>query len=206
MTAMQLREIDRSDCIGSNEISLLKADSSKSVLTNPQLTSQESSDEKTLKEFISSHYKDPISVRFQNVTFKNGVMCGELNFKNKFGIYDGFKRFITHGLPTQSIEIFVEKVPISKVGGYFYTKESFFRISIFAHLSHVQMNAIRIAYQTKPVTKVLSPDLAQHVKTLQFYEQKIARNTNSAEMNAYVDEASNLITFEDEFIASCTSS
>lgn len=42
------------------------------------------------REFVSSHLKDPSSAQFRNQI----GFCGEVNSKNSFGAYTGFKRFI----------------------------------------------------------------------------------------------------------------
>lgn len=52
---------------------------------------------KQLREFAASSLKDPKSSQFRNERFVNGVLCGEINSKNSFGAYVGFKRFFTVG-------------------------------------------------------------------------------------------------------------
>lgn len=57
------------------------------------------------KKALSDRMKDPDSIKFKNVfssyTDKGGyVACGQLNSKNSFGAYMGFKRFIGNGKTT----------------------------------------------------------------------------------------------------------
>ncbi|WP_151764889.1 hypothetical protein [Acinetobacter soli] len=49
------------------------------------------------QESVKALLKDPDSAKFQNM---NG-MCGEVNSKNSFGAYNGFKKFI--GTPDLTI-------------------------------------------------------------------------------------------------------
>ncbi|MBC3937188.1 hypothetical protein H8K47_17660 [Undibacterium sp. CY7W] len=50
-----------------------------------------------LKEFVSSSLKGPKSSQFRNVRLNRGVLCGEMNAKNGFGAYVGFKKFFAVG-------------------------------------------------------------------------------------------------------------
>lgn len=57
-----------------------------------------SSEENTAIERVKSQLSDPESAQFRNVhegvERKNGwIVCGEVNAKNKFGGYTGFKKF-----------------------------------------------------------------------------------------------------------------
>jgi hypothetical protein len=59
------------------------------------------------REAITQRLKDPESARFRNLYFhasQPGLMvtCGEVNARNSFGGYGGFKRFIANGLPETS--------------------------------------------------------------------------------------------------------
>jgi hypothetical protein len=54
------------------------------------------------KDMIAKQLKDPESAQFQNVVFREtevisethfGSICGEVNAKNSFGGYTGYKRF-----------------------------------------------------------------------------------------------------------------
>lgn len=45
------------------------------------------------REFLTPHLKDPDSAQFRN----QKRICGEVNAKNSFGGYAGFKRFIAGG-------------------------------------------------------------------------------------------------------------
>jgi hypothetical protein len=61
-----------------------------------------------LKQFVAAKFKDPDSVKYQNVgAFKNDadvvvkyqhdaeiVVCGEVNAKNSFGAYTGYTKFM----------------------------------------------------------------------------------------------------------------
>ncbi|MBC3934078.1 SCO family protein [Undibacterium sp. CY7W] len=48
---------------------------------------------KEAKDFLISNLKDPESVQFRNEVFNEYGVCGEVNAKNSFGGYVGFKRF-----------------------------------------------------------------------------------------------------------------
>ena len=44
---------------------------------------------------ISASFKDPGSAQFRNDTLRlNGYLCGEVNSKNSYGAYVGFKKFV----------------------------------------------------------------------------------------------------------------
>ena len=50
------------------------------------------------KQGVRAQMKDPASVQFRNVRGYNkggmALLCGEVNAKNSFGAYTGFRRFI----------------------------------------------------------------------------------------------------------------
>ncbi len=46
------------------------------------------------KRLAAALTRDPASAQFQEVREKDGVVCGEMNAKNGFGAYTGFKKFI----------------------------------------------------------------------------------------------------------------
>jgi hypothetical protein len=50
---------------------------------------------KEAKEIIASTFKDPDSVKFKNLRISNDGywICGEVNAKNSYGGYGGFRRF-----------------------------------------------------------------------------------------------------------------
>jgi len=58
----------------------------------------ESQMEERAKEAISNQLKDPASAQFRNVRAKqfddSSVVCGEVNAKNSYGGYIGFKQFV----------------------------------------------------------------------------------------------------------------
>ncbi|MBC3920014.1 hypothetical protein H8L32_21275 [Undibacterium sp. CY18W] len=54
-------------------------------------------EQKQAREFVASKLKDPQSTQFRNEVLKIGILCGELNSKNSYGAYVGFKRFIASG-------------------------------------------------------------------------------------------------------------
>lgn len=46
------------------------------------------------KDRVTRDLKDPDSAKFRGVkAFPNGVVCGEVNAKNSFGAYTGFRAF-----------------------------------------------------------------------------------------------------------------
>jgi hypothetical protein len=53
-------------------------------------------DEKVMaaaQQVIAAQLKDPASAQFRNVRVKGETVCGEVNAKNSFGGYIGFKTF-----------------------------------------------------------------------------------------------------------------
>jgi hypothetical protein len=49
---------------------------------------------KATREIISDQMKDPFSAQFKNETVGKDAVCGEVNSKNAYGAYVGFKRYI----------------------------------------------------------------------------------------------------------------
>lgn len=57
------------------------------------------------REFVKAILKDPESAEFRNeFVGAKGVPCGEVNAKNGFGGYTGFKRFVSAGKEATFIE------------------------------------------------------------------------------------------------------
>ena len=55
------------------------------------------------KKTISNNFKDPESVRFRNLILSNKklpTLCGEVNAKNSYGAYVGYKGFIHSSIST----------------------------------------------------------------------------------------------------------
>ena len=55
--------------------------------------------EKKAKELVAAQLFDPSSAQFRNLyvsTRNPGVICGEVNGKNRFGGYVGFRRFVAN--------------------------------------------------------------------------------------------------------------
>lgn len=48
------------------------------------------------KKIVSANLKDPESVTYRNVFPYKQATCGELNAKNGYGAYVGYKKFIVH--------------------------------------------------------------------------------------------------------------
>jgi hypothetical protein len=49
--------------------------------------------EAKVKEQAAAQLRDPSSAQFRNIKRNQGFVCGEINGKNGFGAYAGFKRF-----------------------------------------------------------------------------------------------------------------
>lgn len=49
---------------------------------------------KELRDAVSYNLKDPSSSQFRSEIFHGNSLCGEINTKNSYGAYIGFKRFI----------------------------------------------------------------------------------------------------------------
>ncbi|WP_312183113.1 hypothetical protein [Massilia timonae] len=47
------------------------------------------------KQSVIKDYKDPDSAKFRNIKVVSGSVCGEVNAKNSFGGYVGYKRFVS---------------------------------------------------------------------------------------------------------------
>lgn len=73
----------------------------KKVVEKPQKrlsdTEQRARTSREARRVISNFFKDPSTVQFRNLaTVVDGsIVCGELNAKNGYGAYSGFKRFYT---------------------------------------------------------------------------------------------------------------
>ncbi|MDO9277661.1 MAG: hypothetical protein Q7U05_03740 [Polaromonas sp.] len=59
-----------------------------------------------LRSNVNAQMKDPGSTQFRNEKIVNGLMCGEINSKNGYGAYAGFKRFISRSPSYAYIEGF----------------------------------------------------------------------------------------------------
>lgn len=58
------------------------------------------------RELVSKYMKDPGATQFRNDRLTpDGWLCGELNSKNEYGAYSGFKRFASH---TKSGTVYLE--------------------------------------------------------------------------------------------------
>lgn len=66
--------------------------------------------QRIVRGFVEAKLKDPKSAEFRNQ--KGG--CGEVNSKNSFGAYTGFKRFIAGG----ENMVYIEGDPILALGAF----------------------------------------------------------------------------------------
>lgn len=57
-----------------------------------------------MKQVITKDLKDPASAIFRNITSDNYQVCGEVNAKNSYGAYIGYKRF-TYSKLTKSASL-----------------------------------------------------------------------------------------------------
>lgn len=65
------------------------------------------------RNFISQGLRDPSSTQFRNESLKkSGWLCGEMNSKNAYGAYVGFKRFMAK----DEVNSFVEGMSSTGVG------------------------------------------------------------------------------------------
>lgn len=74
-------------------VALIGCGKSASDKAADEAAMQEIKKQRLAKEFLIPHLKDPESAQFRN---QKGL-CGEVNAKNSFGGYAGFKRFIAGG-------------------------------------------------------------------------------------------------------------
>lgn len=169
------------------------------------LVACESSEEKALKEFVSSQYKDPQSTQFQKVTFKNGVMCGEVNSKNGFGAYAGFKRFVAREVGSSGMESTIEGVGIFG-NPLFSSAKIAISMSVENLLLAQRLNLLRAERKAEPIYKDTSPELAQYSDLLEIYKTKITLEIKDQEISKLAQEAADTIAFEEAFKASCSPS
>lgn len=54
----------------------------------------ESSNLSNAKRLVGQQMKDPSSTQYRNIVERNNIVCGEVNAKNSYGAYAGFRRFI----------------------------------------------------------------------------------------------------------------
>tara|TARA_B100001123_G_C15074061_1_gene932821 strand:+ start:150 stop:518 length:369 start_codon:yes stop_codon:yes gene_type:complete len=47
-----------------------------------------------MRAAVSSHFKDPESAKFRIIKKTRQIICGEVNAKNSYGAYEGYKRFV----------------------------------------------------------------------------------------------------------------
>lgn len=47
------------------------------------------------KQSVTKDFKDPDSAKFRNIRVVRGSVCGEVNAKNSYGGYVGYKRFVS---------------------------------------------------------------------------------------------------------------
>jgi hypothetical protein len=58
------------------------------------------------KQAVADSLIDPGSVQYRNVaSYSEGVVCGEVNAKNRMGGYTGFRRFVYNGPRKDAVEI-----------------------------------------------------------------------------------------------------
>jgi len=77
------------------QILLLSLFATESVSAAPAKPSNEVDAAKVqvVKMFITNGLKDPDSAKFRGLKMKWGTVCGEVNAKNSYGGYAGFRRF-----------------------------------------------------------------------------------------------------------------
>lgn len=59
---------------------------------------------KASQEAVREQMKDPESARFRNMKVYDITVCGEVNAKNSYGGYNGFKRFFVLGGAVARVE------------------------------------------------------------------------------------------------------
>lgn len=59
---------------------------------------------KASQEAVREQMKDPESARFRNIKVYDITVCGEVNAKNSYGGYNGFKRFFVLGGTVARVE------------------------------------------------------------------------------------------------------
>ena len=173
------------------------------ILFSLALVACESSEEKDLKQFVSSQFKDPQSTQFQKVTFKNGVICGEVNSKNGYGAYVGFKRFFAEK-KAGDFSGNVEDVGI--IGKGF----SLLEMSAEGYLLTTKINLLLVANGKSPkdyfkeehAEKVFLK-YTSHRKQI---ESKVTVKTDEQALKTLAVELARPIEFQETFSSSCPSS
>ena len=56
-----------------------------------------SGDVREAKQLVKNGMRDPWSTKFRDVRVGQGAVCGEVNGKNGFGAYEGFRQFVVIG-------------------------------------------------------------------------------------------------------------
>ena len=170
------------------------------------LTACESSEETALKEFVASQFKDPQSTQFQKITYKDNVMCGEVNSKNGYGAYVGFKRFVAKKQLTEFTGAVEE---IGNIGKQNPIQNIVLNLSAINILKAVQINIIRASAGLPP--KDFSNDEAKNIvakypEQLQIYKAKITKTISENELSELADEMVKPIEFWEAYKAACQAS
>lgn len=67
-----------------------------------------------IKKDVGNYFRDPASAKFRNMVIRKygdgSIVCGEVNAKNKYGAYIGYKRFLAGGAYSEGDDIFVYKM------------------------------------------------------------------------------------------------
>ncbi len=182
------------------------------LLLGLSLIACESSEEKALKTFVASQFRDPQSTQFEKITYKDGVMCGEVNSKNEYGAYVGYKRFVAikKGSNPKSEYSYVESLNIFGEGNNAAITRSnqlLITMKVKSYLLQRQADLFRARANLPLLYKNSMPtELLGHTAVIQSFEGKAKDTSSEGELETLATEISQVISFENIFKSSCPSS
>lgn len=176
-------------------------------------------EKKAAQDFISKDFIDPSSAQFRNETQKDGVLCGEVNSKNSFGAYTGFKRFVSGYYPPKLNTL--ADVPMNtRYGGIeglgvkgdstalemtMKTSRIVLGMTIHNWGLQIQINKTRAKNGLQPLDfEKQDTILKKYQATLDSYEKQIRSDTSEAMLIKLVDEILDLVIFEELWAIKCT--
>lgn len=164
-----------------------------------------SSEKKEARDFITKDLKDPASTEFRNEVFKDNVLCGELNSKNSYGAYVGFKKFVSGREPLRNTQFGgVEGNAIQGENAGLEVSKLLIAYSIKTRLKSVQLRYIQ-----KRVNLTLSkiPEnetISKYSEWLSTQDFRITDDTTDNQIDALAQELTEPIYFEKVFNKYCS--
>jgi hypothetical protein len=170
------------------------------------LTACESSEEKAIKSFVSSQFKDPQSTQFQKITLDRGVMCGELNTKNSYGAYTGFQRFVARN-ESNRLSVNVDGIGAFDENSYFANKESEIQSAVENIYLDISIGNLskKLNLSEEKNTKSESGEQLRlkYPREIQSLENSISSIKSEDKLKNLVSELSRSIAFKEAFKDFC---